>query len=123
MESFIRVILTFSFELIQKDKVKFYEFFSYFTSIEDNLQRINTQYFLCSKEIINLKYIIKIEEGYKSNHGEFEDNYIKIVKNLLEQSAYLYKADYNNLYNSILELDKIFDETFNIKNNDYINLY
>ena len=44
------------------------------------------------------------------------------MNNLLGQSAYSYKANYNNLYNSILELVKIFDETFKEKNNDYINL-
>ena len=122
MESFLRAVLLFSIDLIQKDKVKFYEYLYYLTSLEANMQRINRKYFLYSKEIFNLRYIIKIEEGYKSNHEQFENNYINIMNNLLEQTAYLYKANYNSLYNSILELVKIFDETFKEKNNDYVNL-
>ena len=122
MESLLRAILLFSIELIEKDKAKFFEYLYYLPSLEANMQKINRKYFLYSKEIFNLKYIIKIEDGYKSIHEQFENNYIKIMNNLLEQSAYLYKSNYNSLYNSILELVKIFDETFKEKNNDYINL-
>ena len=92
MESFLRVIFTYSIELIQKDKDKFFEYFYYLTSIEGNMETINRKYFLYSKEIFNLKYIIKIEQSYKSNHEQFKINYIKIMNNLLEQSIYLYKA-------------------------------
>ena len=122
MESLLRAILKYSIELIEKDKAKFFEYIYYLTSLEANIQKINIKFFIFSKEIYNIKYIIKIEEAYKFNHEEFENNYIKIINNLLDQSALLYKSDYNNLFNSILELIKIFDETFKEKNEEYVNL-
>ena len=122
MEAFIRAILLFSIDLIQKDKVKFFEYFYYLHSLEAIMERINKKYFLYSKEIYTLRYIIKIEEGYKSNQDQFETNYIHIMKNLLEQSTYLFKANYNSLYNSTLELAKIVERSFKEKNNNYINL-
>ena len=70
MESFLRAILLFSINLIQKDKDKFFEYFYYLTSLETNMSRINEKYFLYSKEIYALRYIIKIEEVYKSNKGQ-----------------------------------------------------
>ena len=122
IESLIRAILVYSIELIKNDKVKFYEYFYYLTTVEANLQKINKKYYLFSKEIYNLRYIIKIEENYKSNHEQFENNYENIMNNLLQQSVYLYKSNNNNLYNTILDLIKIFDETFKNKNDEYVNL-
>ena len=92
------------------------------TSLETNMSRINEKYFLYSKEIYALRYIIKIEEVYKSNKGQLETNYIYIMNNLMKQSTYLSQSNYISLYNSILELIKILDETLKEKNNNYINL-
>jgi hypothetical protein len=122
MESLLRAILLFSIDLINKNKAKFYEYFYSLISVEANLQKINKKLYLYSKEIYNIRYIIKIEEGYKHIHEDFENNYEKIMNNLLEQSVLLYSDNYNNLYNVILELIKIFDETFKEKNEDYVNL-
>ena len=122
IESLLRAILLYSIELINKDKVKFYEYFYSLTSIEANLQKINKKYYLFSKEIFNIRYIIKIEEAYKYNHDQFENNYENIINNLLQQSIYIYNDNYNNLYNIILDLAKIFDETFIEKNEEYVNL-
>ena len=122
MESLLRAILLFSIELINKNKAKFYEYFYSLISVEANLQKINKKLYLYSKEIYNIRYIIKIEEAYKHIHEDFENNYEKIMNNLLEQSVLLYSDNYNNLYNVILELIKIFDETFKEKNEDYVNL-
>jgi hypothetical protein len=72
VESLIRGVLLFSIELIKKDKVKFFEFFYTFTSIEANLQKINKKLYLYSKEIYNIRNIIKIEKEYKYNHEQFE---------------------------------------------------
>ena len=78
MEAFLRSILLFSIELIQKDKVKFIEYFYYLGSLEAIMEKINKKYFLYSKEIYTLRYIIKIGEGYKSNQEQFKTNYIYI---------------------------------------------
>ena len=40
----------------------------------------------------------------------------------MQQSIYIYNDNYNNLYNIILDLAKIFDETFIEKNEEYVNL-
>ena len=122
IESLIRAILVYSIELIKKDKVKFFDFFYYLTTVEANLQKINRKYFLFSKEIYNIKYIIKIEEAYKFNHDQFEKDYESIMNNLLEQSVLLYNCNYNQLYNIILDLIKIFDGSFKEKNDLYVNL-
>ncbi len=123
IESLLRGILLYSIELIKKDKVKFFEFFNSFTFIEANLQKINKKFYLYSKEIYNIRTIIKIEEEYKYNHEQFEENYEKIMNNLLQQSILLYDNNYNdNLYNSILELNEIFEQTFINKTEEYKNL-
>ena len=122
IESLMRAILSYSIELINKDKVKFFEYFYYLTTVEATLQKINKKYLLFSKEIYNIRYIIKIEEAYKSNHEQFENNFVNIMNNLLQQSILLYKGNYNQLYNSIMDLIKIFDDTFENKNEEYINL-
>ena len=122
IESFLRGVLLYSIELIKKDKVKFFEFFYSFTSIEASFQKINQKFYLYSKEIYNIRTIIKIEEEYKYNHEQFEKNYEKIMNNLLQQTILLYDENYNNLYNIILDLNKIFDETFKEKTEEYSNL-
>ena len=122
IESLLRGILLFSIELIKKDKVKFFEYFYTFTSIEANLQKLNKKFILYSKEIFNIRTIIKIEEAYKYNHEEFEKNYEKIMNNLLQQTLLLYDDNYNNLYQVILDLNKIFDDTFKVKTEEYSNL-
>ncbi len=122
IESLIRGVLEYSKDLLKKDNFKFYEFFYTFTSIEANVQKINKKYNLFSKQIYNLISMIKINECYKYNQEEFEKNYNKIVDNLLEQSICLYENKYETLYNKILDLNKIFDDTFKEKSNEYINL-
>ena len=122
IESMIRGALLSSAKLLKNDKVKFYEFFYSLTSIEANLQKINKKFYLFSKEIFNIRTIIKIEEGYKSNHEEFEQNYDNFIKNLLQQSIDLYDCNYNNFYNIILELNKIINETLTEKNDRYGDL-
>ena len=84
IESLIRALLNYSINLIKLDKIKFFDFFYSFISIEANLQKINKKFFLFSKELYNIKTIIKIEEAYKYNHEEFENNYEKIMTNLLQ---------------------------------------
>ena len=49
-------------------------------------------------------------------------NYEKILDNLLDQSILFYENNFNNLLNKILDLIKIFDELFEDKNEEYINL-
>ena len=44
------------------------------------------------------------------------------MNNLLQQSILLYDDNYENLYNTILELNKIFDQTIKDKGEDYSNL-
>ena len=122
IESLIRGILLFSKELIKKDKAKFYEYFYLFGSIEAHLQKINKKLYLFNKEIFNIRTIIKIEEAYKYNEDQFENNYDRWIDNLLEQTIFLYNENYNNLYNKIIELNKIFDQTFEKKTEEYTNL-
>ena len=125
LESLLRGTLIHSIDLLKFDSAKFYDYLYSFTSIEANLQKINKKFFLLSKELYNLKTIIKIEESYKYNHEEFENNYEKIMNNLLKQSELIYNNEYNILYNTILNLLKIFEETFKEKkeeNEEHINL-
>ena len=122
IESLIRGILLYSIELKKNDQFKFYEFFFTLPSIEANLQKINQKYNLYSKQIYNLSSIIKIHECYKFNLEEFENKYEEIVNNLLNQSILLYEGSYENLYKKIMDLHKIFDDTFKDKNNEFTNL-
>ena len=123
MESLIRAILIYSIEINKRDKkIKFYEYLYALPSIEANLQKINKKLILYSKEIYNLRTIIKIGEAYKSNPEQFENNFERIMNNLLQQTEQFYLENFNRLYNLILDLIKIFDETFKEKNDDYINL-
>ena len=121
LESLTRAILLSSAELY-KDKVKFFEYIYSLTSVEAGLQKINKKFILYSKEIYNIRSLIKIEEAFKNNLEPFIENYEKILDNLLEQSILFYENNYNNLFNKILDLIKIFDELFKDKNEDYINL-
>ena len=85
LESLIRSILIFSIE-IHNDKVKFFEFIYSLTSIEASLQKINKKFYLYSKEIYNIRSLIKIEEAFKNNLEPFIKNYENIMENMLEQS-------------------------------------
>ena len=123
IESLSRAILSSSVDLIKTDKNKFHEYFKIFTLIEANLQKFNNKFHLYSKELGNLATIIKMQESYKyKNNEQFINNYEKIIKNLLEQSKFLYNSDYNNCYSNILNLNKILDETFTQKGEEYSNL-
>ena len=122
IESLIREILLFSIELIKKDKDAFSEFFKFFKFLEDSLQKINIKYNLNSKEIYIIRTIIKIEEECKYNHDQFERNYEKIMDNLLKQANLLYQSNFNNLYNSIIDLNEILNSTFVKKTEEYSNL-
>ena len=44
------------------------------------------------------------------------------MNNLLQQSLLLYDDNYNNLYQTILDLNKIFEHTFKVKTEEYSNL-
>ena len=83
---------------------------------------MNNKYILFNKELINIGSIIKIKDAYKYNLEQFEINYEKILDNLLNQSICLYQNEHKNLYNMIFELNSIFNETFQDKNDEYINL-
>ena len=58
----------------------------------------------------------KIDEAYKSNHEQFEINYERIIDNLLKQSEQFYSENFEKLYNLILDLLNIFEESFKEKN-------
>ena len=122
IESLIRGILLFSIELIKKDKDAFSEFFKFFKFLEDSLQKVNIKYNLNSKEIYIIKTIIKIEEECKYNLSQFEKNYEKIMDNILKQTNLLYQNNFNHLYNSIIDLNKILNSTFVKKTQEYSNL-
>ena len=83
MESLIRAILLFSKELIKKDKANFLDYLYLLPSIESILNKINKKLFLFSKGIYNIRLLIKIIEAFKSNSDKFENNFDKIIDNLL----------------------------------------
>ena len=122
IESLIKSILSFSVELIENDNAKFYDFFYTLPLIETILQKINQKLYLYSKEIYNIRTIIKIEEALKQNHEQFENKYKNIMNILFQQSIFYYEGKYNNLYDNIIELVKFFDDIFKEKNEDYTNL-
>ncbi len=79
IESFIKAILYYSVELIENDIDIFYDYFYSLILLETLFQKINNKFLLYSKEIYNVRIIIKIEEALKSNHQQFEINYKKIM--------------------------------------------
>jgi len=121
LESLIRSILLYSKKLLE-DRVKFFEFIYSLTSIEASLQKINKKFYLYSKEIYNIRSLIKIEEAFRNNYEAFFNNYIIIMDNMLEQSILIYEGKYNNLLNKILELIDLFEDLLEYKNDEYINL-
>ena len=122
LESFIRAILIFSVELIKVDNAKFYNYFYEFPPIEAIFQNINKKLYLYSKEIYNIRTIIKIEEAFNHNQEIFENNYEKIMNILFQQSNLIYEGKYKNLYENIMKLIKFFEENFPDKGDEYINL-
>ena len=124
IESFIKAILLYSVELIKKDNdiAKFYDYFYSLQLLETLFQKINKNLYLYSKEIYNIRSIIKIEEALKQNHEQFEKNYDTIMNFLFQQSLLYYEEKFLNLYDNIMELVKFFDNIFTEKNEDYISL-
>ena len=122
LESLTRAILIYSIELFMNDNNKFYDYFRLFGAIETSLQKLNNKYYLHSKEIFNLRSILKIQEAYKYNYDKFENYYKNIVNNLLQQTLCLYNNDYRNYYKLTSDLKKIFDKSFHEKTEEYINL-
>ena len=122
IESFIKAILSFSVELIENDNAKFYDFFYNLPIIETIFQKINKKLYLYSKEIYNIRSIIKIEEALKQKHEYFENNYKNIMNILFQQSISYYEEKFGNLFDNIIELVKFFDDIFKEKNEDYNNL-
>ena len=122
LESFIKSIIAYSIELLKNNKIYFYDYFLSLASIEANLHKINKKFYLFSKEIYNIRMIIKIKKSFSQNHEQFENNYGNIINNLFQQSQSLYNKDFNSLFDLILELVKILDDSFKSKNDDYINI-
>ena len=122
IESLLRGILVFSVDLLKKDEVVFFDYIRTFISIEANLQKLNKKFFLFSKEIYNIRAIIKIKESFSNNFNNLKKNYEKIINNLLQQTILLYENDFNNLYNVISDLIKIIDESFKEKGENYSSL-
>ena len=122
IESLIESMLLYSIELEKKDINKFYDYFYTFIPAEASLQKLNIKYDISSKQIFNLNSIIKIHECYKYNQKEFELNYEKIINNLIKQSSLLYNNNYNSLYKEIMDLNKIFKDSFIEKGEEYSNL-
>jgi len=121
IEAILKGVLLYSIDLLNQDKAKFYEFLYSLNSIEANAQKINKKYLLFSKEVYNCINIIKIYQS-SGNINHFEKSYEKILNNLFKQSSYLYNDDNVNLYTTIIELNKIFEEIFVEKTEKYINL-
>ena len=115
-------MLVYSVELAKKDMNKFYDYFYTFTPAEASIQKLNMKYNINSKQIFNLNSIIKIHECYKFNQNKFEECYSKIINNLLKQTNLLYNNNYNTLYKEIIDLNKIFNDSFEEKGDEYTNL-
>ena len=122
LESFIRAILSFSIDLLKTDNAKFYNFFYGLQPIEAIFQNINKKLYLYSKEIYNIRTIIKIEEAFKHNPEIFENNYEKMMNILFQQSILLYEGKSKNLYENIVKLIKFLDDNLNGEEEEYINL-
>ena len=122
IESLIESMLLYSVELKKKDKNKFYDYFYTFIPAEASIQKLNMKYNINSKQIFNLNSIIKIHECYKFNQEKFEENYEKIINNLIKQTYLLYNNNNNAVYKEIIELNKIFNDSFEVKGEEYTNL-
>ena len=122
IEAFIRCILLFSLELNKIDKIKFKNFFDFLNQTDKFLQNLNIKFSLFSKEIINLKVLLKIEESCEEVYEQFETNYKKIITNSINQTNSLYRNNYVKYLDTILDLIKIIDNIFTEKNDKYINL-
>ena len=122
IESFIKAILSYSVELIINDTAKFYDYFYSLPLLEAIFQKVNYKLSLYSKEIYNMRSIVKIEEALIHNHKQFEANYDKIMNYLFNQSFLFYEEKYDNLYDNIMALIKFLDGIFTEKNEDYIKL-
>ena len=103
-------MLLYSVELKKKDKNKFYDYFYTFIPAEASIQKLNMKYNINSKQIFNLNSIIKIHECYKFNQEKFEENYERIINNLIKQTYLLYNNNNNAVYKEIIELNKIFND-------------
>ena len=68
----------------------------------------------------NLITIIKIQESYKYNYEELENNYEKITINLFQQTILIHNNDDNNLFNLILNINEIFEEAFKDNNELFV---
>ena len=114
IESLTRSILLFTIDLKKIDKTQFYQYIDYFNSLKANLEQLNKKYFLFSKELYNLRIIIKIFEYHKKyNIEEFTNNYERIINNLLEQSIFLYNNDFDHFTQNTLKLVELFDLKYN----------
>ena len=122
VESFTRAILDNSMKIFKQDRNKFYDFFGLFPAIETDFQRLNKKFYLNNKEIYNLGSIIKFNEFYRHNIDKFEKYYKEIVNNLLDQTSNLYNNNYNNYYDITSDLNKLIDNSFKIKTEEYVNL-
>ena len=122
IESLIREILLNSIDLIENDITIFYDYFFSFKALEANLQKINKKYDLNSIQIYNLTMILKIYDTYKYNQKHFENNYKYMIKNILNQSFLIYNEKYEDHFQTISELNKIIDNDFKNKKEEYKNL-
>ena len=116
IEAFIRALLIFCEELIKKDKSKFRELLCNLNMVNKSFQNLNKKFYLFSKEITGLEVITKIEELCKTNHELFENNFEKIITNLLNLSISLYQKNYEQFYKIFIEQVNIINEIFNNKN-------
>ena len=122
IESLLGGVLLYSIEILKKDQVLFFEYLYNFTSIEANIQKLNKKFYLYSKEIFNIRAIIKIEEGYRNIHDIFIKIYEKIVNNLLQQTIFIYDDNFDNFFNVFIDLIKVLDESIKEKGEEYSNL-
>ena len=122
IESFIKSIMNISSELLEKDNIKFKEFFNLLNEMKITFKQMNIKFGLLSKGIICLEILINIKEKCISNYEYFEKNYGKIIENLLFQMNELYQNNDNQLYKLILEQITILNEIFIEKNDKYTDL-
>ena len=122
IESFIQCLLNISSELVQKDNIKFKEFFNLLNEIKITFKQMNIKFGLFSKGIIHLEILTKMKEKCISNYEYLVKNYVKIIENLLLQNNEFYQDNDNRLYELILEEISILNEIFIEKNDEYTDL-